>query len=153
MSLHPDQLEDAYKDIECQRRQNDSIYDFFFFDSAKREPWVSQAVELVLRDFASQNLSLIKENQEFLYNLMDQGTREDQICFWLMCLNMYPDVKNFVMTSDDVQRVELDALAYFLEQVLPVLCDSFCKGAYSSVKAFVRTAFAEYCFTVPCIVA
>ena len=161
MSLHPDQLalEQEAGRIECQRRQSDSLLDFFFFDSPLRFPWVSQAVEYVFKleevdpTTGRPSIILTPENRAFLETLMQKDNADDQICFWLQAVILFAEIKDYVQHDKNVKRVNAECLASYLEQVLPVLVDKFRRGDFFSVRSFVRAARHAYVLTVPCLVS
>lgn len=150
MSFHPHDLETRYDKIECQRRIGDHIWDFLHFDSPKRLPWLTEAVNLVLADMGD---AITPENRAYVLSLLEGPPRNEQYAFWFKCLDRYSEVKRYIMTDDQVECVDIDKLAYFFNQILPLLCDGFKRGAHATIDEFVRKVRYEYVCTVPCLVA
>lgn len=135
--------------IVSDRRAKDGIWDFFQKDNLKAPEWIHMMIQMIKEDFGDM---LEEEYHHFLDELDAASISHYHYALWFACLNWYPNMKNFLMTSEDFERADINLLAIFLEQELPKTFKQWKEGHYSSTKVWTRHVMATYAVTVPCLV-
>ena len=150
MSLHTNQLGTYYQtEVVSARRTADGIWDFLQKENDKAKPWIDTTIRMIRDDLGDM---LEEDYHHFLNELEASSITPFHYALWFSCVNLYPGMKTFLMTSDDFQRPNDNMLAIFLEQDLPAMFQKWKDGNYSSTKNWVRHLIATYVVTVPCLV-
>jgi hypothetical protein len=124
------------------------MWDFLHIDSPKRESWIASMIDIIEADLGD---SLTPESRASLHSVLRDWTPNQQYALWFGCVSVYPQMQDFLLDPDHNVTINVDALAAFLKQKLPQLCQNFLMGQFSSVDAWVRSMRAEYVFSVPCL--
>lgn len=150
MSFQANQLREYYKHtVVSTRRQQDGLWDFINKDSPKVDDWINILIDLIRDDFQDM---LADEYHQFLDELQASSIGHFHYALWFACLNLYPNMRNFLLSSETFERADINFLAAFLEQDLSKLFKKWKDGNYTSTKVWLRDVLATYAVTVPCLV-
>jgi hypothetical protein len=152
MSFEADQLSELVrfykKVIVSNRRNEDSVFNFFMFDSESRGQWIDGLHKLLLADIGD----LMQQDElDFLDELVNHPGHNAQYALWLSCIPWYGEIQDFLLNHPQVQRSNVQMLEYFICYIMPYKFEHFLNGHYTNTDAYVRHMRALYVFTVPCM--
>ncbi len=149
MSLHSNQLEDEYKtNIVSNRRVNDSIWDFLHYDSPKRQFWISGMMRKIESELGEK---LTHDDRAKMEIIEHMPAHNSQYALWFGTLTLFPDMMQFLVASEDLERANVGILAQFLDQTIFDLTQEWKEGRFRDVHSWVRHLRTVYACTVPCL--